>query len=212
MSGKITFKHGLHPSRVGAFEPAIALSERALLALAAHIGRQLSPEEIERTEDVLGGVCGLRKSSDRVTAQDVRKTLEAIACAHDDAIFVAVQNCDATTHAYIVAALHKMTRRMGLKAWEFDAFEPAMLRAGALAALSNMPAGREGRPSKDGHRLYFARNFVALWRDLTGTEPTTSATPSTVSPAVQCAQCLLAASGEVIDASQVAKMLRKVIA
>lgn len=60
MAGKITFRHGVHPSRVGGWEQPVKLTDAQLASLGNFVGRPITPDEVLYIEDMLETVKGMR--------------------------------------------------------------------------------------------------------------------------------------------------------
>lgn len=205
MAGKITFRNGIHPSRVGGWEEPVKLTDAQLSSLCSYVGRTITDDEVLCIEDMLETVKGIRDAGDDTRAQDVIETLAAIARADDNEVHRALDHCDEFTRAVMTDALRQMGEPVP---WEFARFRPAKLKAAAAFARVQ---GNDGRPVK-GYRIIFARAFVEIWLAMTGAPGKHWASPTRTSPAVKAAQLLLEAIGDPLSASTVAKMLRKVIA
>lgn len=207
MAGKITFKNGIHPSRVGGWEPPVKLTDAQLVKLGELVGRPITSDEVLCIEDALETVKGMRDAETTVSAQDVKSTLTAITRATDDAIRPALEHCDEHTRALMTGALHQMGEAVP---WEFARFRPLKLRMAAGHALSTLQ-GQDGRPVK-GYRIIFARAFAEIWLTMTGATIKPWETNDNASADVRAAQMLLEAIGDPLSLSPVAKLLRKVIA
>lgn len=207
MAGKITFRHGVHPSRVGGWVQPVKLTDAQLVSLGNYLGRAISGDEVRCIEDTLETVKGMRDAETPIGSQDVTATLQAITRAADDDIHRALKHCDEHTHALMTGALHQMGEAVP---WEFARFRPLKLRMAAGHALTTAK-GQDGRPVK-GHRIIFARAFAEIWLAMTGAPVKPWETNDEASPDVKAAQLLLEAIGEPLSLSPVAKLLRKVIA
>lgn len=205
MAGKVTFKNGIHPSRVGGWVQPVKLTDAQLASLGSYVGRAITDDEARHLEDMLETVKGIRDADDDTRSQDVKETLAAIARADDDAVHQALDRCDEYTRAVMTDALRKMGEAVP---WEFARFRPAKLKAAAAFARVQ---GNDGRPVK-GYRIIFARAFVEIWLAMTGAPVKPWEANGSASRDVQAAQLLLEAIGDPLSLSPVAKMLRKVIA
>ena len=204
MAGKITFKKGIHPSRVGGWVQPVKLTDAQLASLGSYVGRAITDDEVLYIEDMLETVKGIRDAGDDTRSQDVIETLAAIARADDDEVHRALDHCDEFTRAVMTDALRKMGEAVP---WEFARFRPAKLKAAASIARV-----RGHKPVK-GYRVVFARGFAEVWLAMTGTPGKHWAIyDNSASPGVKAAQLLLEVIGEPRSASTVAKLLRKVIA
>ena len=210
MAGKSTDRNDPHPSQVGCFVEGVTLNEQSRAEIAELIGRALSRAEWEELEDWLAIVKHMEECrADRVPIRDTAKALKKLGsiARKDDEEFRAALARDDETNAFIMAELHKLYRGLGLQPWNFDAFTPEQLRAAVLLAQHSLPKDTAGRPEK---RTTFAAGFVQLWRDWTGKEPSTSSHELSGNSAdVECAQILAEAIGDVVDASAMAKSLRR---
>jgi len=205
MAGKITFKNGIHPSRVGGWVQPVKLTDAQLASLGNFVGRAITADEVLYLEDMLEAVKGIRDADDDTRAQDVIETLAAITRADDDAVHRALEHCDEFTRAVMTDALRQMGEAVP---WEFARFRPAKLKAAAAFARVQ---GNDGRRVK-GYRIIFARAFVEIWLGMTGAPVKPWEANGSASRDVQAAQLLLAAIGDPLSGSPVAKLLRKVIA
>lgn len=204
MAGKITFRNGIHPSRVGGWVQPVKLTDAQLSSLCSYVGRTITADEVLYIEDMLETVKGIRDAGDDTRSQDVIETLAAIARADDNEVHQALDHCDEYTRAVMTDALRQMGE---LVPWEFARFRPAKLKAAAGFARV-----RGHKPVK-GYRIIFARAFVEIWLAMTGTPGKHWAIyDNSASPGVKAAQLLLEVIGEPRSASTVAKLLRKVIA
>lgn len=205
MAGKITFRNGIHPSRVGGWVQPVKLTDAQLSSLCSYVGRTITDDEVLCIEDMLETVKGIRDAGDDTRAQDVIETLAAIARADDNEVHRALDHCDEFTRAVMTDALRQMGEPVP---WEFARFRPAKLKAAAAFARVQ---GNDGRPVK-GYRIIFARAFVEIWLAMTGAPVKPWEAGGSASRDVQAAQLLLDAIGDPLSASPVAKLLRKVIA
>ena len=205
MAGTITFRKGLHPSRVGGWEEPVKLTDAHLRCLGNYVGRAINADEVLYIEDMLEAVKGIRDAGDDTRAQDVIETLAAIARADDDAVHRALEHCDEFTRAMMTDALRQMGEAVP---WEFTRFRPAKLKAAAAFARVQ---GNDG-PRVKGYRLIFARAFAEIWLAMTGAPVKPWEAGGSASRDVQAAQLLLEAIGDPLSLSPVAKLLRKVIA
>lgn len=205
MAGKITFKNGIHPSRVGGWVQPVKLTGAQLARLRSYVGRAITDDEARHLEDMLETVKGIRDAGDDTRAQDVIETLAAIARADDNEVHQALDRCDEYTRAVMTDALRQMGE---LVPWEFARFRPAKLKAAAAFARVQ---GNDGRRVK-GYRIIFARAFVEIWLGMTGAPVKPWEAGGSASRDVQAAQLLLEAIGDPLSLSPVAKLLRKVIA
>lgn len=205
MAGRITFKNGIHPSRVGGWVQPVNLTDAQLSSLCSYVGRPITADEVLYLEDMLETVKGIRDAGDDTRAQDVIETLAAIVRADDNEVHRALDHCDEFTQAVMTDALHQMGEAVP---WEFARFRPAKLKAAAAFARVQ---GNDGRPVK-GYRIIFARAFAEIWLAMTGAPVKPWEAGDSASRDVQAAQLLLEAIGDPLSASPVAKMLRKVIA
>lgn len=205
MAGKITFRNGIHPSRVGGWEEPVKLTDAQLASLGSYVGRTINADEVLYIEDMLEAVKGIRDAGDDTTAQDVKETLAAIARADDNEVHRALDHCDEFTRAVMTDALRQMGEAVP---WEFARFRPAKLKAAAAFARVQ---GKNGRHVK-GYRIIFARAFVETWLAMTGEPVKPWEAGGSASRDVQAAQLLLEAIGDPLSASPVAKLIRKVIA
>lgn len=207
MAGKITFRHGMHPSRVGGWVQPVKLTDAQLASLGNYVGRSVTADEALYIEDMLETVKGMRDAETPIGSQDVVATLTAITRAADDDIHRALAHCDEHTRALMTGALHQMGESVP---WEFARFRPLKLRMAAGHALTTAQ-GRDGRPVK-GYRIIFARAFAEVWLAMTGAPVKPWETNDSASADVRAAQMLLEAIGDPLSLSPVAKLLRKVIA
>ncbi|HRQ59590.1 MAG TPA: hypothetical protein PLN31_19410 [Azoarcus taiwanensis] len=205
MAGKITFKKGMHPSRVGGWVQPVKLTDAQLASLGNYVGRAITDDKILYIEDMLETVKGIRDADDDTRSQDVIETLAAIARADDNEVHRALAHCDEHTRAAMTDALRQMGEPVP---WEFARFRPAKLKAAAAFARVQ---GNDGRRVK-GYRIIFARAFVETWLAMTGAPVKPWEAGGTASRDVQAAQLLLEAIGDPLSLSPVAKLLRKVIA
>lgn len=204
MSGKITFRKGIHSSRIGGWEAPVSLSASQLGKLARLIKREVTENEKTDIEDMLEMIRGLH-SDLPVSSQDAIATLKAICGAGDP--HKALAHCDEFTKSIMIDTLRKWDQA---NPWEFDQMRPELLR-GAAGDACRKVQGRNGRPSK-GYRIVFARSFAEIWLALTGRPIAPSEADGVASPDVEAAHLLLEATGDVVCLSVVAKLLRKVIA
>lgn len=205
MAGKITFRNGIHPSRVGGWVQPVKLTDAQLASLGSYVGRAITADEVLYIEDMLETVKGIRDADDDTRSQDVKETLAAIARADDNEVHRALAHCDEHTRAVMTDALRQMGEAVP---WEFARFRPAKLKAAAAFARVQ---GNDGRRVK-GYRLIFACTFVEIWLGMTGAPVKPWEAGGTASRDVQAAQLLLEAIGDPLSLSPVAKLLRKVIA
>jgi hypothetical protein len=209
MSGKITFKNGLHSSRSGGFVEPLKLGDRDWQRIEKIVDRPLTDDEraviCEGLENLRHIVQAL--NSDQVSAQDVKETLRAIGGTQDaDQVKQAVNDCDAKSRALIDGALYAMGERT-----DFESCPSGALRAAALLAKEGFK-GANGRPEASSRpRVYaFARS---MWVALGLNNMAVWEIDGEATPLVQFATALLA---QIEDSppgySVVAKGLRKVSA
>lgn len=203
MAGKITFRNGIHPSRIGGWVQPVKLTDAQLSSLCSYVGRSIADDEVRCIEDMLEAVKGIRDAGDDTRAQDAIETLAAIARADDNEVHRALDRCDGFTRAVMTDVLRQMGEPVP---WAFARFRPAKLKAAAAFARV-----RGHKPVK-GYRIIFARAFVEIWFAMTGAPFKAWEVSGTAPPVVMAAQLLLEVIGEPRSASTVAKMLRKVIA
>jgi hypothetical protein len=209
MSGKITFKNGLHSSRIGELMAPLSLAECDWHRFEKIIRRSLTSKE---REDISEGLENLRHiaqvlNSDKVSAQDVKKTLLAIGGTKgSDQAKQAVKNCDAKSRALIDGALYEMGERT-----DFEDCPPSAFRAAALLAANGFK-GVNGAPAASSRlRVYaFART---IWAALGRNDMAMWEIDGEATPLVKFATALLA---QIEDSppgySVVAKGLRRVSA
>lgn len=209
MAGKITFRSGMHPSRVGGWASAVKLTDAQLTALGGLIGRPINDDEALVIEAVLETVKGMRDAeiASTISSQDVKATLAAISRADDLEIYRALQDCDEHTDALMTDMLRQMGESVP---WEYARFRPVKLRMAAEHALRSAQ-GQDGRPMK-GYRIIFARAFTEIWQNMTGAPVKPWESSDSASQDVQAAKLLLEAIGDPLSLSPVAKLIRKVIA
>lgn len=163
MTGKATYRNGVHPSQEGGLIPGIEFDQATIDGLSRVVGRDLTSDEVERLQDFAALCRHWRESDVFISSQDVIATLAAIAKEPDERVQQAFEDCDADTHCQIVRALY----RMGEKRFARQAFLPAKIKAAALLALSEIPRRPPGR-REDGPRQHFLRGIHGIWADLTG--------------------------------------------
>lgn len=208
MSGKSTFKGGVHPSRAAAWEVPVVLSQDHINDLSEIFGRGITADEIERLQDLLEMTRGMRDTEYSVSNQDTKRTLTEIAKCGDADIYRALKDCDERTRAIMTDALRQMREP---DSWNFDQFSAAKLKAAALFAQASLTTSNGGAPVK-GYREIFARAFAGIWLEMTSTEIKHWESGGDASADVKAAQLLLSAIGDHLSLSPVAKLLRKVIA
>ena len=162
MAGKITYKKGVHPSRIGSFVEGFDLSPPHRATLAGYIGQPITDSGAATIEDFVEYIRSLNDGDERVTTQDVRATLAAIGNSKAGAV-KALQNCDSLTEAQI----HNGLRKIGI--YDFSAPTSNQIRAAALLALADLGEGTNGRPHSF-HRSEFYNGVVKLWHDVGGTD------------------------------------------
>ncbi len=167
MAGKISFRKGPHPSSVGALVVAFELpvdTRRAIEALAGI--KELSGEQIAMICDGLELTREFKSmQAERVTVQDVKESLSAIARMTDDAgPIAAFENCDETTRCEL---------RHGI--WLIDRSGVDLPAADSIrqAATERLKALRQ--PEKSGRppeywRQYFAEFARCAWASLGRTD------------------------------------------
>lgn len=208
MTGKATHKNGRHPSRDGALVRPINLSGDEVRAIGELIGRPMAPEERTRLQDALENVRMVADAKIKVTQQDIRATLTAIAKLNGEDVFEATRNCDALSSGIISGALLSMGC--------LDKEQPAaaLIRAAALLALHDMKPGEGGSPGSAARKMFY-NAAVSLWQSLveeTG-KAWANADTGDSSRIVAFASILYAAvdSNKCPGASQIAKELRKIL-
>lgn len=206
MAGRITYRAGPHPSVKAAWAPLVSLSASEVEHLADRMGRDLTCKEVARLENLLTTSAGMKEAPLGGSSQDVKETLRALSRLPDDAVCTSAERADARTRASLCDAL----LRMGVnEPWKFVGLKSAMIQAAALYALHTHPKASGGAPIK-GYRVFFAAGFVSIWSDIVGETPAIHSWDGGASPAVECAQFLLAKINDHLGASAVASILRKV--
>jgi hypothetical protein len=139
----VTYRGGLHPTRVGDWvEPADdAPPELADLVATFRYMRRAAP-------------------ADRVPMEDVRATLEAMTrIEDDDEAASALAHCDAMTQAVLEMPMRRA----------FGSSVHGRLRAASRAALAGLKSG-PGRP-RNGYQVVLAEAVVDLWAARAPREP-----------------------------------------
>lgn len=164
MTAKATFRNGLHPSREGEIIEIAGIDPSILDQIKRAIGRPLLPDHTKRIGQLIEAFAVTNGSREKISNQEIVITLRAISNEPDDFIQEAFENCDEQTHCAIIRALYRMGNR------RFRSMPPpAMIKAAALLALSELPKGAPGRPRNE-RRTMFLAAVKQLWKDITGDE------------------------------------------
>jgi hypothetical protein len=205
--GKITYKNGLHPSRIGSLVPDPKFYESDMIHLSEYLGKPITKADYPLIVDFVELISSLRECEGKTPNQDVLATLKSIG-ANPSLAVSGYENCDVTTEQLIIAALYQI----GVK--KLDHPSVAQIRAAALLALEDLPKEIGGRPSVY-YRDRFFVGIVELWKKLGGESCTVWANyDDETTPLVSFAQYILEAIEPegTLSNSVVAKSLRKVIA
>lgn len=167
MAGKTTFKNGPHVSRIGGFVKPIKLDGNQLARLENVIEKTLITDEIIQVEDALETFRHMKEIalSDRVSAQDMKRTLATISKSDPETARAAMENCDDSTSAEILRALVK-DFDLGKMSLTEQLDPPAHLipQAARVALASiNDQSNSGGRPIK-GYQTFIAKFAVASWQ------------------------------------------------
>lgn len=213
MTGKFTAKNGLHGTRIGAWVENIVMANEDWAPLERLIERPITEDEKTSISDNLSVFASMCKeyNSEKVSAQDVKATLEKISKLPDEDVYLAVNQCDGWTEERLICALWRMGEKKNVSVSDHP---PAYWKAAAMLARAEFPRLPGGAPVK-WYREPFARYAVDLWKETGRTDIGVWELEGDASPLVVFATRLL----ELIetdpvagspDYSTVAKLLRKV--
>ena len=170
MRGKVTFRDGLHHSRTGGWIEPVSIGNGEWRELESALG-SLDVSARNNIEEY----CGLLRSiwqEARVSAADVRLTLDRIANERDDSIVIqAFKDCDDTTEVMLDLFLYRLDGPDFFKLLPTlpPKRQAAKLRAAACLASKeyNPPRG----PTMQGWQRLAAEYAIQLakWRGLTTT-------------------------------------------
>jgi hypothetical protein len=155
MAGRITYRS---PSRHagGVVWKTYTLTARDLDALTAALGRPLSAGEAEEVAQCIARWrFGRAIDTARPSAQDVKRTLSALAVEPDGRIFTCWTHADATSRSLLRDAL---VFDLGVEA---VIPTPAMLRRAAALAAARVDFGSGARTR--GYQIIAAAGAKALW-------------------------------------------------
>ena len=191
MRGKVTYRSGRHPSRIGGIVEPVTIGPGEWRELEKALG----PLDGAAREAISDGCAILREiaSDASVSSADIRATLEAIADEKDDTkLFEAVEYCDAATRAQIDLQVYRMN---GSDFWLAGDKTPenvaAAFRAAAGLAAKDFAQTR-GKRKQGWQRLaaeYAAQ--LAAWRGLPTTAHARDEWKNNPSPVVAVLQTLL---------------------
>lgn len=191
MRGKITYKAGLHPSRIGGIVDSVAIGTGEWRELEKALGA-IDDADRENISDMCAMLRDIAEE-DRVSSADIRETLNALACKRDDdKLLQAVNNCDADTRAQLDLHLYRLD---GPDFWKTSQVSQGRLatkyRAAALLAEKSFKPPR-GKRTQGWQRLA-AEYAVQLcdWRGLPTTAHARNEGICDPSPIVAVLQVLL---------------------
>ncbi len=107
MAGKITYKNGLHPSRIGSIVPDQKFYESDFNQLSEYVGKPISKADYPLIVEFVELISSMRGWDGKTPNQDVIATLKSIG-ANPSVAVLGYENCDATTEQQIIAALYQI--------------------------------------------------------------------------------------------------------
>lgn len=210
MAGKITHRHGTHPSRIGSMVPNVDLSTHDLSTLSAYVGHALDDAGRSAVVEFIQVIrCLIQEAT--ITNQDVSATLANIGAGAISAQD-AMADCDERTEI----ELHLALRR--IEVTDFSMATPDQIRAAALLAGACLPKKSNGRPETIHRKIFYGR-VPALFQHLGGNALSISVNErGEATPLVSFARYLLDfveldhEGFSLPEPSTIAKELRKVLA
>jgi hypothetical protein len=115
VSGKITYRNGLHPTQMGRWLRDVKFATEDRERIRDCLGRELTSQELERLESRLTFVAGRydEERDARVSTQDIKKTLTALTRINDDTKLIASYGqMDSSTECVVLTELHHLGERV----------------------------------------------------------------------------------------------------